>query len=854
MGYYQFLYIKGATVTIEMENQITQDQVVTADAKPHTVSLISDHVNSIELQKSFNKHWHAGISDKTENLEVIAKPFRVCRIFNFLNDNKFIQELKAELKQMNTSKANMDLYQFKQTGDFVSMDSPCVKALRDTFLTELSQWMQNNTKIELSNKLSMSSSWYHDCDYLLCHDDNNEDRRIAFIFYLSEDWKDEYGGQLALFDTDENGLPRNVVKKLTPAYNSLVFFEVVNNSYHQVLEVLTKDKSRWSINGWFHGPLPETISRPKRPSPKLYFESLWNQYTFLDFWLDKNYLSRTVGHEINKELDESSVALLSNFLQTDQYLALSDDVRDENIKWTRVGPPDIRNYEVADIDSLPNVLRSFINFLKSKTFLTLLHWYTECDILPDNNSTPKINVELQKWSKGSYSLIDQSSSDDKAPSESDDTHESTSIDDYMDSEYDVEDFYEDTEDVNQPCCSNSNRNAGPSRSRDSISRVNNKASVDTSDEDEDGPSEAKKQKLDPYLSNRTYSENGTSKLSEQLIIDTPSSSKPSSTEVDETISASTSKESQNDIENHSAIDKSLNDVDKKFDNDEPANENHEATKKVTDEEDDYTNPLVKRGATLKVEKSVKNYEILMYMIRNKKVVLPFKDTFRDLIADREEFYKFIFNYEFELEKANQAFENISLIEADSDDLEMMESCEKVVEKFNNEKEKFESVINGILDEYAEIEKESLGPKKDKKCGEFEILMADPYEDIVKREIENTKNTRTCLKVDPKDLPKCSLEVMMPFNPLMGAEKQYVYYIDPQEKDSKKAILISVPMKPNYLSIVYKEKDICHVQKYINHYASHEFYNLVITYHEKNAFNAADQPVDGEDADCESNEE
>ena len=39
-------------------------------------------------------------------------------------------------------------------------------------------------------------------DHLLCHDDKCEDRRIAFILYLNENWLSEFGGVLELFSTD----------------------------------------------------------------------------------------------------------------------------------------------------------------------------------------------------------------------------------------------------------------------------------------------------------------------------------------------------------------------------------------------------------------------------------------------------------------------------------------------------------------------------------------------------------------------------------------------------------------------------------------------------------------------------
>ena len=92
-------------------------------------------------------------------------------------------------------------------------------------------------------------------DHLLCHDDELEGRRIAFIMYFVKDWTEADGGTLDLFRLNENGQPTEVMKQIVPETNALAFFEVTEKSYHQVAEILTKDKSRLSIGGWFHGKL-----------------------------------------------------------------------------------------------------------------------------------------------------------------------------------------------------------------------------------------------------------------------------------------------------------------------------------------------------------------------------------------------------------------------------------------------------------------------------------------------------------------------------------------------------------------------------------------------------------------------
>ena len=56
----------------------------------------------------------------------------------------------------------------------------------------------------MNDKLALFYARYDKTDYLLCHDDELEGRRIAFIMYLVPDWSEEDGGLLELFNTGEN--------------------------------------------------------------------------------------------------------------------------------------------------------------------------------------------------------------------------------------------------------------------------------------------------------------------------------------------------------------------------------------------------------------------------------------------------------------------------------------------------------------------------------------------------------------------------------------------------------------------------------------------------------------------------
>ena len=89
--------------------------------------------------------------------------------------------------------------------------------------------------------------------------------------YLVPPWTSEDGGSLDLFDRDCNGCPKDIVKSLIPTVNSMVCFEVTPKSFHQVAEVITKEKTRLSIGGWFHGtPVPRP---PKYVEPPFKLQS-----------------------------------------------------------------------------------------------------------------------------------------------------------------------------------------------------------------------------------------------------------------------------------------------------------------------------------------------------------------------------------------------------------------------------------------------------------------------------------------------------------------------------------------------------------------------------------------------------
>jgi Rps23 Pro-64 3,4-dihydroxylase Tpa1-like proline 4-hydroxylase len=68
---------------------------------------------------------------------------------------------------------------------------------------EVLPWLRYITGIELTETVDSTCSKYEYGDMLLCHDDELEGRRIAFIYYLVDPtWTHKDGGTLDIFNTN----------------------------------------------------------------------------------------------------------------------------------------------------------------------------------------------------------------------------------------------------------------------------------------------------------------------------------------------------------------------------------------------------------------------------------------------------------------------------------------------------------------------------------------------------------------------------------------------------------------------------------------------------------------------------
>ncbi|XP_072727970.1 prolyl 3-hydroxylase OGFOD1 [Ciconia boyciana] len=319
--------------------------------------------------------WGRGEPLRHEAAAVEPAPFRHGVIPGFLAGPAFADALRDELLGLGFRGRRNDLLSLRQSEELGGRPEPHVAALRHALCEEFRAWLSAVTQIELEPTIDISCAKYEYTDVLLCHDDELEGRRIAFILYLVPPWEKSDGGTLDLYSTDEHFQPQQIIKSLMPSWNTLVFFEVSPVSFHQVSEVLSEEKCRLSVSGWFHGP---SIVRPARhmeaPLPRS--PHIPYDHEILYEWINLVYLDMDSQAQIQEEFEERSEILLKDFLKKEKYQLLCEALENKDIQWSSRGPANKRLYETAEEDSLPDILKKFLQFLHSEALFLLLSNFT----------------------------------------------------------------------------------------------------------------------------------------------------------------------------------------------------------------------------------------------------------------------------------------------------------------------------------------------------------------------------------------------------------------------------------------------------------------------------------------------
>ncbi|KAH7638216.1 2-oxoglutarate and iron-dependent oxygenase domain-containing protein [Dermatophagoides farinae] len=339
-----------------------------------------------ELKKSYNESNPL----ESECSTITIEPFKVFQLHRFIENDQLV--LPQILQAVNTNtismeRRNNDLYSLKQSNDLKTY--PLLENIVTFFRIKVKLLLEEITGLKLNNNVALTFSKYEQNDYyLLCHDDQLEQRKIAFILYLvDEQWSATDGGQLELFATEPDAeghydaQPTKITTKLTPKSNTLAFFEVNSKSFHQVGEILTNRSPRWSINGWFHSDdasISGQIFRYPQLSAFPENEILEDDLTehFLH-WINPIYLQNFTQKQIRASFNRNSEIQLKNFINEDKCEQIQQALSSEQVRklWHKnYKPLFFRNQIIHPqaFQQLPDILREFYLLINSKNFYKLI--------------------------------------------------------------------------------------------------------------------------------------------------------------------------------------------------------------------------------------------------------------------------------------------------------------------------------------------------------------------------------------------------------------------------------------------------------------------------------------------------
>ncbi len=177
------------------------------------------------------------------------RPFSFIELKGFFKQDIARRVLEQLSKEPFYSK-EADLFKMMQTNDLVSSKNVFLQKFRSFLKSrDFLKYIQQISDTKLNGGIDSNGSLYQSTDYLLCHDDRLQGRKVAFFYYLTNMKKSD-GGRLQFFSS-KNKKPIRVVKSIIPKFNTFAFFIVSDRSFHQVEEV--QSNKRLTLSGWFHG-------------------------------------------------------------------------------------------------------------------------------------------------------------------------------------------------------------------------------------------------------------------------------------------------------------------------------------------------------------------------------------------------------------------------------------------------------------------------------------------------------------------------------------------------------------------------------------------------------------------------
>lgn len=177
---------------------------------------------------------------------------------------ELLETLRSHIQQQNLIKARIgnpnNLNENTQIrGDFIRWLSQEGQNPAEKFVLQALNEVRNQLKQELLLPLRWIEAhyaFYPVGQVYEKHWDNfkgGNARQMTFVFYLNDSWQTTHGGELVLFDPDDD---TRELKKIEPLFNRIVLFK--SDSFpHQVNQAQTQ---RLSLTGWIRSDAEPTFA------------------------------------------------------------------------------------------------------------------------------------------------------------------------------------------------------------------------------------------------------------------------------------------------------------------------------------------------------------------------------------------------------------------------------------------------------------------------------------------------------------------------------------------------------------------------------------------------------------------
>ncbi|CAB3411156.1 unnamed protein product [Caenorhabditis bovis] len=359
----------------------------------------------LELCHISNEYQTKTFTEAFRHQYIHSEPFPHWQLRNFIdNSSNFVEKIETELQNFGEWKRKEnDLYSLYQTDDLKSIcpvKYPNLYTFRQFLYTEVREWLQKTSGVELTEQVDCNGSCYAQTDGLLPHNDLIDTRRFAFVYYLTTpNWNaGQFGGALQLFNSDKNANPTTVAKELLPLRNSFMIFEVSEKSWHRVAEMLGEEP-RLSINGWFHS---KRIIEPKKPRPETVPKFKPSTKFAISNLINPQYMQKEKQDQIQATFADSSELNLVEFLKNDFNSELYSELSNNSKFFKIIGPPSKRH--IARLNSSNNTnlktCSNFIEALKSKNFASLAEKITGVTL-----KGLECSLKISRIENGSYWVI-----------------------------------------------------------------------------------------------------------------------------------------------------------------------------------------------------------------------------------------------------------------------------------------------------------------------------------------------------------------------------------------------------------------------------------------------------------------